>query len=163
MRSAVHLAIVVAALGSSCHRADSILLVEVAGDLRLQPAQFYVVVEVTKRPPPKPFSIPPVPATISLPASFTIELDRSLTGPVVVSVDAYDANMTFLGSGQTRQDHIKVGDDTIIVVNLMTANGVDLDGGPPTPDAGDPDAGDPDAGVVDAADPDATPTDAEDQ
>jgi hypothetical protein len=156
-------------LGPARH---SVLLVEVAGDLRLMPAQFYVTVDVTKRPPAKAFTIPPTPTAISLPASFSIELDRSVIGPVVVDVQAFDANTMWIAEGRTRQDHIKVGDDTIVVVTLKPPDGFDPDGGSPDdggdpdagdPDAGDPDAGDPDGGVVDAGDSDAVPTDAEDQ
>jgi hypothetical protein len=168
MRFAALLPVLLATVVGGCRRADSYLLVEVAGDLSLMPAQFQVAVDCRKPMLSRVFNIPEAPTAITLPASFSIELDRNIIGPVVVYVAAVDVNGGLLGSGQTRQEHIKVGDDTIISVWLRPPDGGDPDGGTGDPDAGsfdagDPDAGDPDAGVADAGDPDATAMDAEDQ
>jgi hypothetical protein len=47
----------------------------------------------------------------------------------MVHVDAYDASGTFLGSGDTTQEHINVGDDTIIVVTIASTMPPPDDGG----------------------------------
>ena len=89
-RTCVLFAIVVGWLLSSaaCQRDDSFLLVEVAGNLTLAPAQLRATVVVGLRS--STFFVPPEPAAISLPTSFTVELDRSITGPVIVIVEALD-------------------------------------------------------------------------
>jgi len=99
-----------------CHRADSILLIEVAGDERLMVAQLAVAVTVGSEE--RDFQIPSTPAAITLPTSFSLELDDSLTGPVTVQVAAYDQSLTLLGLGTTTQDHINVGGQTIITVTI---------------------------------------------
>jgi hypothetical protein len=119
------LAVLVAAVASpACHRADSILLVEVAGDETLPVAQLEATLTVDGQT--KMLAVPPSPRTITLPASFSVELDDSLTGPVFVHIDALDAGGGLLGSGDTTQDHINVGGQTIITVTL---GGVTLLGG----------------------------------
>src|SRR6266540_40032 len=141
--------LVAAAVGiGACHRSDSFLLVEVASDIRLMPTQFDVSVQLQKSDQTKYFSVPtPDSAPTTLPTSFSIQLDRSVTGPVTVSVDAYDGMLQFIGTGMTTQDHIKVGDDTIIVVWLTPADGIIPDGG--DSDAGTIDIGDADGGGAD--------------
>ena len=115
MRLLLRLAVLAAAIVlPACHRADSILLVEVAGDETLMVAQFQVTLTVGADT--RGLTVPPVPTTITLPASFSVVLDESLTGPVSVHVDALDAGGGLLGSGDTTQDHINVGGDTIITV-----------------------------------------------
>jgi hypothetical protein len=147
MRFAALFVVLLAAASGGCRRPNSYLLVEVAGDLRLVPEQFQVAVDCyNPRRSQKVFNIPPDPWPITLPASFSIELDRDVIGPVIVYVSALDGSGGFLGAGQTRQEHIKVGDDTIITVWLNPPDG----GGDPDAGSGDPDAGDPDAGVAGA-------------
>ena len=51
----------------------------------------------------------PRPTTISLPTSFTVELDRSITGPVTIAIDALDDGGYVLASGTTTQTHINTG------------------------------------------------------
>lgn len=111
---------IVASLASAaaCQRDDSFLLIEVAGDLTLAPAQLGVTVTVGLRE--RWFSVPPEPAAISLPTSFTVELDRSITGPVTVAVAAYDSAGTLIASGETTQAHINTGGHTIVAVTLET-------------------------------------------
>ena len=103
---------------AACHRSDSILLVEVAGDLRLMPAQLQATIAVGTQTP-RTLTVPPTPTSITLPASFSVELDRDLTGPVTIHVDAFDASFILVGAGDTTQEHINVGDDTIVVVTLV--------------------------------------------
>jgi hypothetical protein len=146
MRFAVLFVVLLAAASGGCRRPNSYLLVEVAGDLRLVPEQFQVAVDCFNPRSSKVFNIPPDPWPITLPASFSIELDRDIIGPVEVFVSALDGNGGFLGAGQTRQEHIKVGDDTIITVWLKPPDG----GGDPDAGSGDLDAGDPDGGVANA-------------
>jgi hypothetical protein len=114
-RSAFLLAALLATAG--CHRPDSVLLVEVGGDETWPVTQLSatVIIGTTARM----FFVPPTPTTIQLPSSFAVDLSRDVTGPVTVLVDALDANSLVLGSGTTVQEHINVGDDTIITVTLM--------------------------------------------
>jgi hypothetical protein len=122
------LAAALAAVG--CHRPDSVLLVEVAGDETWPVVQLgtTVIIGSTARM----FFIPPTPTTIQLPTSFAVDLARDVTGPVTVAVDAFDANSLVLGTGTTVQEHINVGDDTIITVTLLAPAAA----APPTGDAG---------------------------
>ena len=107
---------VLATATTACQRDDSILLVEVAGDLTLTPAQLSVTV-TRERLIPRPRG-PPAPTTISLPTSFSVELDRSITGPVTIAIDALDDGGNVLDSGATTQTHINTGGETIIAVML---------------------------------------------
>jgi hypothetical protein len=108
----------IAALGA-CQYDESILLVQVAGDLNLTPSQLSVTVTAGGITHP-PFRAPPTPTTIFLPTSFTVELDRSITGPVRITIDALDTYGYVLASGATTQAHIATGGQTIIVVTLVT-------------------------------------------
>ena len=102
----------------ACQRDDSILLVEVAGDLTLMPAQLSVTVTADGRSRAL-LLVPPDSSAISLPTSFTVELDRSITGPVTIAIDAIADNGTILASGTTTQTHIIPGGQTIITVTLV--------------------------------------------
>ena len=117
-RTCVLFAIVAGLLLSTAayQRDDSFLLVEVAGDLTLAPAQLRATVVVGLRS--NTFFVPPEPTAISLPTSFTVELDRSITGPVTVIVEALDAYGLALAQGETTKAHINTGGDTIVVVTL---------------------------------------------
>jgi hypothetical protein len=105
----------VAAL-TACQRDDSVLLVEVSGDLTLMPTQLSVTVTAAGRS--RTFAVPPAPTTISLPTSFTVELDRSITGPVTIAIDALDTGGNVVASGATTQIYINAGGQTIIAVTL---------------------------------------------
>ena len=100
----------------ACQRDDSILLVEVAGDVTLTLAQLAVTVNADRES--RGLLVPPAPTTITLPTSFTVELDRSITGPVTISIDAFDANGYLVGSGATTQTHINTGGQTIMAVTI---------------------------------------------
>jgi hypothetical protein len=106
----------VAAL-AACQNSDSILLVEVGGDLSLFPSQLYVTVTAGGIEHP-PFPVPPYPTTIYLPTSFTVELDRSITGSVTIAIDALDVYGYVVASGTTTQTHIATGGQTVIAVTL---------------------------------------------
>ena len=101
---------------AACQRADSILLVEVGGDLTLMPAQLSVTVTAGGRS--HNFPVPPAPTTISLPTSFTVELDRSITGPVTVAIDALDGSGSVVASGTATQTYINAGGQTIVAVTI---------------------------------------------
>ena len=87
-----------------------------AGDLTLMPAQLSVT--VTADGSSRLLLVPPAPTTISLPTSFTVELDRSITGPVTIAIDALDDGGYVVASGATTQTHINTGGETIIAVML---------------------------------------------
>jgi hypothetical protein len=99
---------------AACQRDDSILLVEVAGDLTLMPAQLSVTVTASGNS--RVLLVPPTPTTISLPTSFSVELDRSITGPVTIAIDALDDGGNVLDSAATTQTHINAGGQTIITI-----------------------------------------------
>ncbi len=104
----------------ACHRGDSILLVEVAGDLRLQPASFSVVVEPAQAAA-RTFRVTPKGgSTVTLPASLSIEMAPNLTGPVTVTVSAFDVTGYLIALGSATQTDINVGGETIIVVTLTS-------------------------------------------
>jgi len=105
------------ALLVACEQGGSILLVEVAGDLTLMPAQLSVAVTAGGIDH-QPFLVPPTPTVISLPTSFTVELDRSITGAVTIAIDALDGYGYVVASGATTQSHIASGGQTIIAVML---------------------------------------------
>src|SRR5579862_5951166 len=79
----------------ACKQSDSILLVEVYGRAMLDPLQLSVTVVVDAGNDGRNISVPATPRDksdpITLPTSFTIALDRSHTGPVMISIDALDA------------------------------------------------------------------------
>jgi hypothetical protein len=104
---------------AACQRDDSILLVEVAGDLTLMPAQLSVT--MTANGASRSLLVPPAPTTISFPTSFSVELDRSITGPVTIVIDALDGYSYVVASGSTTQTHINPGAQTIIAVTLTAA------------------------------------------
>ena len=112
----------VAAL-AACQQVDSILLVEVGGDLTLMPSQLLVTLTAGGQTH-MPAFVPPSPTNITLPTSFTVELDRSITGPVTIRVDAFDDMANVIASGSTTQTYIDTGGQTIIAVTLV-------DGPPP--------------------------------
>jgi len=76
---------------------------------------------------------------IGLPASFSVELSPSLTGPVAIFVDARDASGLAIAHGTATQQNIDVGGQTVITVTLVS-------GALPGVDAGDADGGGADAG-----------------
>lgn len=131
---------------SACHHADSILLVEVAGDLAWMPASLAVAVTPGQMPRKDLRIMPPGGAVVSLPASFTVELPGTLTGPITIDVQALDTYGLVLAEGTVTQRDLNVGGQTVVVVMLHAASGV-----PITP----PDAG----GGVDAATSDAARSD----
>jgi hypothetical protein len=118
LRARLSTLVAVAALlaAASCQRDDSILLVEVSGDLAWVPAQ--LAVTVTAEGDSHLLSVPPSPTYIYLPTSFTVELDRSITGSVTIAIDALDGNGSVIASGTTTQAHINAGGQTIIAVEL---------------------------------------------
>lgn len=101
---------------AACQRDDSILLVEVAGDVTLMPSQLSVV--VTAGGKVRGLLVPPTPTAITLPTSFTVELDRSITGPVTIAVEALDVYGYVLATGTTTQIHINAGGQTIMTVTI---------------------------------------------
>ena len=109
----------VAAL-AACQAADSILLVEVSGDLTLMPAELDVTITAGGQTR-GPILVPPSPTPFTLPTSFTVELDRSITGPVTIAIDAVDDGGNVLAAGSTTQNHINAGGQTLIAVALGAA------------------------------------------
>jgi hypothetical protein len=112
----------------ACHKSDSILLVEVAGDSTLHPVALQVAVTIGRQT--RSLAVPSAPGpAITLPASFSVELDPGLTGPVAVSVDATDASGFVIARGTAIQDNIDVGGQTILTVVLVAFSVQNVDGG----------------------------------
>jgi hypothetical protein len=101
---------------AACQRDDSVLLVTVAGDVTLTLSQLSVTVNAAGAA--RGLMVPPTPTTFSFPTSFTVELDRSITGPVTIAIDAFDGNGYIVGSGSTTQTHINAGGQTIMTVTI---------------------------------------------
>lgn len=154
---------------AACHHADSILLVEVAGDLNLMPASFLVTVTAGQAGSKDLRVAPAAGGAVSLPASFTVQLPATTTGPVTVAVRALDASTAVIAQGTASQRDLNVGGQTILVVTLAATGSIAVmqppDAGQPIADAqapqdAHPDAGARDATVLDAASHDAGPRDA---
>ena len=123
MRPGVALLVVVLAAGmapAACQQDDSILLAEVGGDLNLRPSQLSVTVSAGGRS--KAFLVPPTPAPFYLPTSFTVELDRSITGPLTMAIDVFDDAGYLVASGATTQKYINTGGQTIIAVTVTSGD-----------------------------------------
>src|SRR5882672_12120352 len=98
-RRRIH-ALAVAALAlwlapAGCKQSDTVLLVEVYGDAALVPFQFNVFVSTGIAGETRAIRVPETldPAgSFPLPQSFTISMDRSRSGPILISVSAYDVN-----------------------------------------------------------------------
>ena len=105
---------------ASCAQERTILFVEVAGPETLAPVQFDVT--VTAGPDTRKLMVPKAPVSnggsITLPASFTLTLDSSRTGPLTISIDALDAAQSPIGHGTTMMQHIVIDGQTIIEVML---------------------------------------------
>jgi hypothetical protein len=124
-RLRVTLGLLLLALAPACKQPDSILLIEVSGPTDIMAVQFKVTVTADVPPGTRSFLVPsaPMPSdhTIVLPASFTVALASSHTGPIVVSIEAVDGTGSPLGAGTTTQEHIELGGQTIIPVALTDA------------------------------------------
>jgi hypothetical protein len=78
-------------------------------------------------------------------------LDRSHTGPVIIAVTALDEGGLPIADGTTTMEHIVIGGETVIPVNLVP----ETDQPPPPDNDGGADGGDAAAdamGLDDAAD-----------
>jgi len=113
---------------AACHRGDSILLVEVAGDLSLTPTSLNVTVQPSQAGDRTFMVAPKDGAAITLPVSLSVEMAPSLTGPVTVEVDAIEGGLV-IASGTTSQQEIDVGGQTIVVVTLMEGSMPMVDAG----------------------------------
>lgn len=117
--------------GAACQRPDSILLIEVASPAEIHPTQFRVT--ITSGLVSRALAVPDEPTVpMTLPISFSVELDQSRTAPVTVSIEAFDDQASIVGCGSTVQRHIQLGGQTIISVVMDPFCGA----GPLLPDGG---------------------------
>ena len=107
---------------AACHRADSILLVEVAGDLSITPSSLSVAVDPSQTEERTFQVVPKDGAAITLPASLSVEMAPNLTGPVTVAVDAISSAGFVIAAGTATQQDINVGGETIVVVTLVSGS-----------------------------------------
>ena len=113
---------------AACHRGDSILLVEVAGDLSLAPTSLNVTVQPSQTGYRTFMIAPKDGAAITLPASLSVEMAPTFTGPLTVEVDAIEGGFV-IASGTTTQQEINVGGQTIVVVTLVGGSMPPVDAG----------------------------------
>lgn len=113
---------------AACHRGDSILLVEVAGNLSLTPTSLNVTVQPAQAGTRTFMVAPKDGSAISLPASLSVELAPNLTGPLTVEVDAIEGGFV-IASGKSTQQEINVGGQTIVVVTLIGGSMPPVDAG----------------------------------
>ena len=115
----------------ACKQSDSILYILVAGPRSIVPVQLSVTVTAGSIGDTRNFLVPAsLGEPIILPASFTIALDRSHMGPIIVSINAYDDTNSIVGYGMTAMQHIQIGGQTDITVMLMEGLPPDMpDGG----------------------------------
>lgn len=117
-------AVALSTWAAACQRADSILLVEVAGDLRLMPVGFAVKVAPRAMGPRTIRVAPQAGGAISLPASFTVQLPGNATGPVTLSIDGLDGNQNVIAQGTATQQNLNVGGQTILTVTLTPTGSI---------------------------------------
>jgi len=123
-------------LAAGCQRPNSILLIEVASAGDIHPTWFRVT--ITASLDSRALVVPPdAGAPLTLPISFTVELDRSHIAPVTVAIEAFDDTQSIVGCGSTVQRHIEVGGQTVIPVLMDPTCGQ----GTPPVDAGADDGG----------------------
>jgi uncharacterized membrane protein YgcG len=130
--------LVLLALGlvaGACKQPDSILFVTVFGPIDLMPNQLGVNVTVGDMETHNILVAHTDPTeTIALPASFTVALASSLTGPIIISINANvvhgDGTFETIGFGGTMMQHIHLGGQTDLSVQLMEGLPPDM------PDAG---------------------------
>jgi len=144
LRHAVQLLACLLLLGGlvqSCSKPNTVLLVNVLDDSGTLTAVTQLKVRVLVGTAVSQFSVPTAPGgPITFPTSFTVEIDRSNSGAVNVSVMAMSGSKTV--SGTANLGMLDVGKENVVTVHL---------GFPPPPDAG-VDSGGIDAGVDAAAD-----------
>jgi hypothetical protein len=122
-------------LAGACKQPDSILFVTVFGPIDLMPNQLSVNVTVGDGETHNILVSHTDPTeTIGFPASFTIALSSSLNGPITISINANlvqtDGSFETKGFGTTMMQHIHLGGQTDIAVQLMEGLPPDM------PDAG---------------------------
>jgi hypothetical protein len=136
------LLLALALAAGACKQNDSILFVTVYGPIELAPNQLSVNVSVGDGTTHNILvaHMPPTEA-IALPASFTIALSSSLTAPITISINANNVNpdgsFSTVGFGTTMMQHIHIGGQTDIAVQLMEGLPPDMaDGGAGGSDGG---------------------------
>jgi hypothetical protein len=136
--------LVLLALGlvvGACKQPDSILFVTVYGP-NLAPNQLSVNVAVGDGETHNIKVTQPDPTdTISFPASFTVALANSLMAPVTITIDAnivhLDGTFDTVGFGGTMMQHIHIGGQTDLSVQIMAGLPPDMpDGGAGGADGG---------------------------
>jgi hypothetical protein len=131
----------------ACTQADTVVSVLVRGNL---PDVQQLQVTLTIAGQMRTLMIPDRPRPISLPTTFTVQMDRSLQGTLQVTVVALDGQGAALGQGDWAVTNLAVGQANQVPIDLMPTSGPGPDGGSDAgSDGGAPDEGD--AGPPDAA------------
>ena len=132
---------VLAALAvAGCTDSKSVLHVGVTGDVQ---GLYQLVVNITAgSTAPATILAPSVPRAITLPTSFNVEMDRSRTGALDLTIAGNDEGGNQIASGSGHLDDIVVGGLNTMEVALAAA----------APPGGTPDAGGGDEAGADAGD-----------
>jgi hypothetical protein len=121
--SVVILAVV--AVAPSCADPDSVVLVQVVGSVS---GIYRLRSVVSVGGETRSFDVPQAPRSIPLPTSYTIQIDRSMSGPLDVQVTALDAGEQELASGAASLPALLVGQVNEVLITLGPAPYPDRDG-----------------------------------
>jgi hypothetical protein len=127
------------AAAGSCSQSDTVVLVNVVSTEPLAGIQrLHVTLVIAGKS--RMLDIPPSPAEIVLPTSFTVQMASSLSGRLDITVEAWDADKATLATGVKSILSLKTGAQNDVVVDL-TGGGGGPDGqggagGQPNPGAG---------------------------
>jgi hypothetical protein len=116
---------IVGAVSGGCSHADTVVQVQVQGGV-MGIQQLGVTLTIAGQT--RVILVPPQPKAISLPTSFTVQIDRSLQGQLDVGLNAFDGSNVVIGQGTASLPALSIGQTNQVVVNL-TPGGGPPDGG----------------------------------
>jgi len=141
-----------ATLLAGCSTAQTVVFVSVSGQVE---GITQLVVNLSAGGLATTIYVPEMPAPITLPTDFTIEMDRSRKGELRIDINANDSDAQLVASGSASIAEVVVGERNELSVELIAAM-------PPDPGGADAGTGDDavviDSGIIDdagEADPDA--------
>jgi hypothetical protein len=128
-----------ATLLTGCSTAQTVVVVSVSGQVE---GITQLVVKLSAGGLATTIYVPEMPAPITLPTDFTIEMDRSRTGELIIDINANNSDAQKVASGSASIADVVVGERNEIAVELIATM-------PPAP--GGDDAGIENDGGVDSA------------
>jgi hypothetical protein len=131
MRSPLrHLLLLSALAAVGCKQSDSILFVTVYAPRTVVATDLNVTVLAGFAGDNTNFDamMETVDEPINWPASFTVALARSHMPPITINVDAIDSGRNTVAFGSTKMQHIQIGGQTDIAIQLMEGTPPDMTG-----------------------------------